>query len=155
MYIDPHGTVYLQIPIIRLDSPSTNQWGGWRALRSMKGWNRSRNCKGSKLLPGQQLGKNEYICDEDSDAYFGINTDGNLVGASCDGCFEENPTHDDYNAHHVKMQTSGNLVLYDNNSNDLWDAETRGMNSILGFHEGSVFVLTEIIDEHGNDKQND
>lgn len=40
-----------------------------------------------------------------------MNDEGVLVGVSCNECFEENPTDEDHNAQHVKMQADGNRVL--------------------------------------------
>lgn len=71
-----------------------------------------------------------------------LTLEGDLIGVSCNECFE------DHNAHHVKMQADGNLVKRDSNW-ELWASDSKGMNSRLIFHEGSVFVSTVIIDAYG------
>eukprot|EP00594_Rhizosolenia_setigera_P004726 CAMPEP_0178940128 /NCGR_PEP_ID=MMETSP0789-20121207/624_1 /TAXON_ID=3005 /ORGANISM="Rhizosolenia setigera, Strain CCMP 1694" /LENGTH=267 /DNA_ID=CAMNT_0020619107 /DNA_START=584 /DNA_END=1384 /DNA_ORIENTATION=- len=149
MHMNSDGNLFLHVPVV----PSQNQ----RPRSSSSSSYRQKNCNGSKFEHGDKLKKNEYICDNKSDSYFGINDDGNLVYSRCDDC-DQAVIPESYSAlyspdPYVQIHSDGNLVLYDSRARMLWESETRGKSSWVGFHEGEVFIMTSIIDDQCNDVQ--
>jgi len=152
LFMSNNGEVVLQVPIAsNIDSRSRSSPVMEKDDTKEKEDNtrkepvaRGIDCYSDTLEHGDKLRLLDFICAYHDGPMFGINREGYLVARACRDCDDHYISRRYSTSGYVQIHSDGNLVFYDENARVLWESETRGENSWVGFVDSSVYVQTVV-----------